>query len=149
MAKMQSKNLSKPDELRNFDKGKIGIDGSIRSVQINEYFSAIDRSAELNDPENHIVQPIIATKTDEYTLEHLLDNRHYKLDRLTLHGLDTSFGEQIARYKHLFVKNGRVAVTAGETTIAVTAGHSCFISAAATNYTVANHADHSEILVSY
>lgn len=146
---LQAEAMDRISTFRSFDKGKMGRDGSVRQIHIKDYFDAIDRSDELNDPAGHIVTPQLKTETPAYKLEHLLDTRHYQMDKLTLHASNATYEEHISRYKHLFVKDGRVTVTAGGHTVTVTTAHACFIPASAKSYTVASQADHSEILISY
>lgn len=146
---LQVEALDNVATFRNFDKGKMEHDGSVRPVQIDEYFDAINRTPELNDPRNHIVHPAIEARTDTYTLDRFLRTRHYNLDKLTLHAPSVTYTENIKRYKHLFVKEGSVTVTAGNHTITVTNAHSCFIPASAEAYTVKNITPKSELLISY
>lgn len=146
---LQAEALDKISTFRNFDKGKMGRDGSVRQIHIKDYFAAIDRTPEANNPQNHIVAPTLKHRSDSYTLEHLLDSQHYQMDKLSLQTSTANYQERISRYKHLFVKKGKVTVTAGKHTITVTTAHSCFIPASANIYTVQNLVDKSEILISF
>lgn len=146
---LQAEAMDRISTFRSFDKGKMGRDGSVRQIHIKDYFDAIDRSDELNDPATHIVTPQLISETPAYKLEHLLDTRHYQMDKLTLLDSSATYEERISRYKHLFVKDGRVTVTAGGHTVTVTTAHACFIPAHAGSFTVENQADKSEILISY
>jgi mannose-6-phosphate isomerase-like protein (cupin superfamily) len=141
--------MDKVATMRSFDKGKMEPDGSIRQLQIKDYFALIDRSAETNDPTAHIRKPESLEQAADYNLDSLLKTPYYNLDKLSLAKSGAHFEGRLTRFKHLFVKSGKIEVTAGTTTITVTAGHSCFIPAAAESYIVKNLADLSEILVSY
>lgn len=146
---LQAEAMDRISTFRCFDKGKMEPDGTVRPIQTREYFNVIDRTDELNDPARHIVQPKLMAKTETYILEHLLDTRHYKMDKLTMLSSTATYEDEIARYKHLFVKQGRVEVSAGGQTVTVGIAHSCFIPAGAAKYTVKNLSNTCEILVSY
>ena len=134
---------------RSFDKGKMSPDGSVRSVQLKEYFDVIDRSPATNNPAPHLRQPKSLARTADYALDLLLDTQYYKLDKLTFSGAAGIFSATPARYKHLFVKSGKIEVVAGITVVTVSAGHSCFVPAAAGTYEVRNMAAATEVLISY
>lgn len=146
---LQAEAMDRISTFRNFDKGKMERDGSVRELHIKEYFNVIDRTPELNDPQHHFTTPQLLAQTDTYMLQQLLRTRHYNLDKLTIPKPSGIYSETISRYKHLFVKEGAISVTAGGHTITVTTAHSCFIPASAKQYTVHNQAGTSEILVSY
>jgi len=146
---IQHEALDTVSTFRNFDKGKMEPDGSLRPLQIDEYFDAIDHSPAANDPGNHLRNPEPRAVTASFRLDALLNSRHYSLDKLTLAGPGASFSESLSRFKHFFVKSGQVKITAGGHAVTVTSAHSCFIPAAAGKYTIKNLADHSEILISY
>jgi hypothetical protein len=146
---VQSEALDKISTFRNFDKGKMEADGSVRSLEIKEYFTAIDRSPEANDPKTHIRQAKSLEATDAYQLDRLLETKYYNLDRLRLHGASATYRESIQRYKHLFVKSGSVKVTAAGKEVTVTTAHSCFIPANAEDFMVASSANLSEVLISF
>lgn len=133
---------------RAYDKGKLFPDGSKRDLQINEYFEFIDRSDALNTPANHLPEPAVLSQADGYVLSSLMRSESYSLNKLLL-SPRTSYEEHLETYKHLFVKNGTVRITAGKTTLQVTQGHSCFIPTAAGTYTVEATDTASEILVSF
>lgn len=146
---LQAEALDPVSTFRCFDKGKIGPDGSVREMRIKEYFDFIDRSPEVNDPQAHIRLPKLVHKTDAYTLELLLESRHYSLEKLTLSGPSASYSETIVHFRHLFAKEGKVEVSTGSHGVTVTEAHSCFIPAAAGSYTVKNLTKNSELLISY
>jgi mannose-6-phosphate isomerase class I len=149
LLELQAEAMDNVSTFRSFDKGKMGQDGRIRKVQIKEYFEAIDRSPETNDPTIHMRQAKTIADTGAYRLEQLLESPHYNLEKLTLLSTSAAYKEMITRYKHLFVKEGRVEVTAGNQTVTVTTAHSCFIPAASKAYIIKNAAAKSEVLISY
>ena len=79
----------------------------------------------------------------------MLRTPYYNLDKLMLQQESATFEGALTQFKHFFVKSGRIEVSAGTTTVTVTAGHSCFVPAGAGSYTIKNLADKSEVLVSY
>lgn len=133
--------------LRSFDKGKMGKDGTLRDLQIEEYFLAADRSPQANDPDTHMRKADSIAQTDSFLHERLLTSMYYSMDRLTLYGTG-EFSASIDSFRHLFVRDGSASVKAGEAAIEVTAGHSVFIPAACGSYTVTGRAG-TEILISY
>jgi hypothetical protein len=146
---LQAEAMDDVSTFRSFDKGKMSPDGSVRSVQLQEYFDVIDRSDATNDPAPHLRQPKSLAHTADYTLDLLLDTAYYKLDKLTFTGAAGTYSDSPARYKHLFVKAGRIDVVAGNITVTVSAGHSCFVPSDADTYEVRNLAAATEVLISY
>jgi hypothetical protein len=146
---LQTEALDNISTFRNFDKGKMEPDGSIRELQIAEYFDAIDRHPAANDPQAHIRQAAHVRGTGHYALGRLMTSRHYTLDKLTLKTPSAKFEDHLQRFVHLFVKSGSITVSAGGRTVSVGTAHSCFLPAAAERFTISNQADSSEILISY
>ncbi len=146
---LQAEALDNISTFRNFDKGKIGQSGKIRDLQIDEYFLAIDRSPEANDPKRHMRTARNVKSTDDYSLGRLMASNYYSLDKLDLRRQQANYTEEITGYRHLFVKSGRITVAAGDTAITVGTAHSCFIPAAAQLYHVTSLTPASEVLVSF
>jgi mannose-6-phosphate isomerase class I len=146
---LQSEAMDDVSTFRNFDKGKMARDGSIRQVHIKEYFDIIDRTPEVNDPATHIRKPQTKSQSSAYRLDGLLETPYYSLDKITFLTSSASFDDNPGTFKHLFVKTGRVEITAGGQAITVGTGHSCFVPAGARGYTVKNLADLTEVLVSF
>jgi mannose-6-phosphate isomerase class I len=144
---IQAEAMDNVSTFRSFDKGKIASDGVVRPVQIEEYFRAIDRSSEANDPLPHLRSPEVARRTDEYLHEHLLASRYYRLDKLTLHQLGDRYTERINGFRHLFAKCGSLEVKSGSTSVMVSSGHSCFVPAAAESIEVVSRSPETEVLV--
>lgn len=133
---------------RSFDKGKVGTSGQVRSLQIEEYFKAIDRTPQANDPSSHIRTAAPATKSTNYTLGHLMQSKYYNLDQLDLHAAGAIFGQDITSFRHLFVKSGRISVATEGATVTVGMAHSCFIPAGALEYHVTGLSPSSQVLIS-
>jgi mannose-6-phosphate isomerase class I len=135
--------------LRSFDKGKMSKDGKLRSLQIAEYFTYADRSPAANDPKTHMREAKNVTKTEAYTHDRILETKYYSMDRITFARPDTTFESAIDTFRHIFVKSGGITVTAGETPVTVTSGHSVFIPAGCQSYKVVSSSPDTEILISY
>jgi hypothetical protein len=146
---LQAEALDAVSTFRNFDKGKMEPNGAIRSLQIAEYFDAIDRSPEANDPANHIQAAKPIRKTDDHSLSRMMTSRYYTLDKLTLNAEGAKFEDTLSRFIHLFVKSGQIAAATSEGQVTVGTSHSCFIPAAAREYTITSLSGASEILISY
>lgn len=140
--------LDNVSTIRCFDKGKVGTDGTVRILQVDDYFELIDRSAHTNNPATHSRQPKAVSQKSEYTVDQLLRSPYYNLDKLTLGSVGAAFTDNPGRMRHLFVKHGAVTVSAGRQDIRVERSHSCFIPAAAP-YSVTSRADNTQVLISY
>lgn len=149
LLELQAEAMDAVSTFRSFDKGKLGRDGSVRPVHIDEYFEAIDRSADANDPARHLRKPEVRRQTEDFEYSHLLDSPYYNLDMVRFTKAGSVYGEQLDRYKHLFVKRGRISVSAHGCEIIVGEGHSCFVPANAGYLTVTSSAENAEVLVSY
>lgn len=145
---VQNEALDKVSTFRAFDKGKLGVDGTVRQVHLKEYFKYIDRTPEMNTPASHIRQPVLISETGEYKIELLLKAGFYTLERITF-STRTSYTDEPDHFRHLFVKSGRIEVTAGNHSLIVSVGHSCFIPAAAKSYTIHSLTRSCEVLLSY
>ena len=146
---LQAEAMDDVSTFRNFDKGKMAVDGTIRQLHIEAYFALIDRTAKINNPLSHVRAPKAIARTDIYRLDSLLRTPLYNLDKLTVRGNSSTYCETLTQWKHLFVKAGRVEIATPAGAVTVTAGHSCFVPAAAANYTLTNQAVTSEVLLSY
>lgn len=135
--------------LRCFDKGKLGNDGSIRSVHIDDYFALIDRSPATNDPKQHIKRPILIAQSNGYVLERLMQSPYYNLEKLSLTAANAVFTDHPDRFRHLFIKEGSAVVSVGGHSLHIASGHSCFIPAAAIKYSVTSHTSNTQVLISY
>lgn len=134
--------------IRCFDKGKMAKDGTTRPLQIEDYFALIDRDPEANDPPTHKRQAVKLINNADYQHERLFQTKYYTLEKITFKALG-EFNERINQFRHIFVKVGQVELTAGNTTIAVSAGHSVFIPAGAYEYEVKCKQGKSVVLISY
>ena len=135
--------------LRSFDKGKMSKDGTLRPLQIAEYFTYADRSPEANDPKTHMRQAKSVAKTDAYMHDLILESKYYSMDRVSFTKPGATFDSTMDTFRHIFVRAGAVVVTANELPVTVTAGHSVFIPAGCGSYKVSATVADTEILISY
>lgn len=114
--------------LRCFDKGKLKPDGSLRKVDIEDYFRYIDRSAKTNNPRNHIIKPQVLFDQEDTRVEALLRTKFYSLDKLITNSKYLGeFTKLDGSFHHLFVKTGKVEIVYNKSKVKLTEGHSCFI----------------------
>lgn len=123
--------------LRCFDKGKVEKDGSLRRLNINDYFQYIDRSEKINNPEHHRIKPKILFKKDDVKIEALLRTKYYSLDKISLKSKYCGEHAKLnGSFHHLFVKTGRVNILYNQSRLSLTKGHSCFIPNSIKQYTI-------------
>ena len=114
--------------VRAFDRGKIKADGSVRKLNIKEYFQYIDRCEKTNNPQNHIFQGKVILNQPEIKITNLLRSKHYTLDKIMLQKAYAGPQSQTEQsYHHLFVQKGSVLVKAKTNQIQLGQGHACFI----------------------
>lgn len=135
--------------IRSFDKGKMAQDGSLRSLQIDDFFALADRSESANDPQTHMRNSIVLQQTDTYTHERLLATKYYSMEKVSLSDVGNEFISTYDSFRHIFVRSGAMAVQAGEVEVTVTTGHSVFIPAVTGRFVVRALESNTEILISY
>jgi hypothetical protein len=111
--------------IRSFDKGKIKSDGSIREINVSDYFKYLDTDPSHND---------IAKMTPNREGNSLIKTPDYSLDILEL---DNEFEDKTdGTFVHLFVRDGAVEVSTSDGRVLVAAGHSCFIGENVLTYSI-------------
>lgn len=135
--------------LRSFDKGKMSKDGTLRPLQIAEYFAYADKSPSANDPKTHMREAKSIAKNDRFSHERILETKYYSMDRVIFIAKDAAFESPIDTFRHVFVRSGAVVVTAGETPVTVSTGHSVFIPAGCKSYKILATVPNTEILISF
>ncbi len=111
--------------IRCFDQGKIKNDGSIRAIQIEEYFRFVDTSDERND---------ISFARKERHGDTILTTSYYSLDESTISEPKTI---TIANsFEHIFVRTGKASIKTADHTLIVTQGHAAFIPYSVEEYTI-------------
>lgn len=124
--------------IRSFDQGKIKKDGSIRPLNIDDYFKHLD-----TDP-SHNVFKYFEKKARGSSF---LKTKYYSLDTITV---SSPFNDTTTNsFSHLFVRTGAVRVQAAEGEVTVGEGHSCYIPKGSGDYTVTSHVPNSVILKTY
>ncbi|KXK11888.1 MAG: hypothetical protein UZ22_OP11002000222 [Microgenomates bacterium OLB23] len=123
--------------IRSFDQGKIKDDGSVRTLHIADYFTYIDTDPQLNNPQSAF---------QEQHGEHVLSTPYYNMDKIDLSAprdivLDESF-------HHLYVKSGKIELTAHDVTLTIGAGHSAFVPFGVNQYKI-NPLMPSSVLTTY
>ncbi len=94
--------------LRSFDKGKIGDDGKIRPIHIDDYFSALDTDPAKNEP-----QALVDSASESV----LFDTPYYKTARVS------TLSQIAGSFQHVFVKEGILEIAG----LSVRKGASVFI----------------------
>lgn len=135
--------------IRSFDKGKMGKDGSLRPLQIDDYFALADRSVSANDPQTHMRKSIKIQKTDAYVHERLLESKYYSMDKVMMLNSGKEFISTIDTFRHVFVRSGAISLFAGGMNIEASAGHSVFVPAECHEYAIKSTEDNTEVLLSY
>lgn len=121
--------------LRCFDKGKFKLDGSLRELDIDDFFRFLDSRPSYNRPERHRSTPIKIHNSRMLTVESLIRNRRYRLERLILKSAYTGpFTSTGRSFHHLFIKEGAAKIVCGPEELLLTRGHSCFVCARAGSY---------------
>lgn len=111
--------------LRSFDQGKFKSDGTIRPINIDDYFKFIDTNPQVNDINNLTLHAHGG---------HLLKTKYYCLDIIECNR-DTDVKTN-GKFAHLFVREGAAVIKTGLGAVKLYQGHSCFIPNTATSYLV-------------
>jgi len=123
--------------LRCFDKGKFEDNGSLRKLDIDDYFKYIDRSERTNNPKTRKIKPKILFKQKGVEAQSLLRTKYYALDRfVTASKYSGEFTKLNDSFHHLFVKTGEAEIVYNDFRVIVTSGHSCFIPASIGRYEI-------------
>lgn len=116
--------------IRNFDKGKINSDGSIRPLQIGDYFKYVDRSKTANDPSTYLKKIEVVDSGKNYSIQQIFTNRNYQTQKIEYSDtLETPHTKTFDTFHHLFAKEGDFVLSANSVEIEVTKGHAVFIPA--------------------
>lgn len=133
--------------LRCFDNGKIQNNGSIRPVQIRDYFKYIDRSWKTNNSKNHLLKPKIIFNKNGVKISSLLKSKYYCLDKIEIK--NSYLEKNINSFHHLFIQSGAVNLISKKSKIILTQGHSCFIPAAVDKYQIQTVEEKTILLKTY
>lgn len=105
--------LDRPDHLstlRSFDKGKIKDDGTVRKIQIKEYFENLDSTPVSNDVGELIKKPQVMKQDGTGLVELLFETKDYACERICLTDQMSTYQGETRSFHHLFVKKGRLEV---------------------------------------
>jgi mannose-6-phosphate isomerase class I len=136
--------------VRCFDRGKIKKDGSVRKVNIKDYFQFIDRSERTNNPQNHLFQGKKLFSNKNILVLSLMKSKYYCLEKFLLNGSYKGESSQTKdSFHHIFVQKGAVSVKTLKSEIKLTQGHSCFIPAALGEYSLTPEVKNVELLKTF
>lgn len=114
--------------LRSFDKGKIKEDGSIRPVQVEDYFTYIDKSPEINNPQTFLTRAKKLAETGAFSTSELFNTPYYSLHQIALKTeINSTDMAGTNTFHHIFVHNGSITVEHEKTKLTVGKGHSVFV----------------------
>lgn len=124
--------------IRSFDQGKIKDDGSVREIQIEDYFKYIDTDDKHND---------VNLNKQVRNGERILTTAIYSMDILELQAkVDLNTNNS---FNHIFVRDGAVEISGGGITLKVGQGHSCYIPKDVGSYTIYPITPGSVVLKTY
>lgn len=130
------KNVYDPDcTIRAFDKGKIKSDGSVRELDINDYFTYVDTRPEANRPTQYYQKGTILKKTATYTVRQIFKTSYYSLKEISFNqSISNQHTQTNQAYQHLFVRQGNVLLNWHGESWYLTPGFSAFIPASVGKY---------------
>lgn len=113
---VQQDRMDPVSTIRAFDQGKMKDNGLIREINIEDYFTYLDTSAETNAMEN------VSKKMNGTTA---MSTKYYAMDVLEVKNRNTV--KITDSFQHLFVREGEITVTTDGGVVKMTRGSSCFI----------------------
>jgi len=137
--------------LRSFDKGKIQDNGSIRPLQIDEYFKHLDTTKSMNDPAILIKKAQESVSSEFLSISPLFNTSYYKLDKL-------SFSQELTHeytktkhetFHHIFVLKGCIDYHDNSIDLTIDEGHSVFIPARVGGYVLKTNSKSATVLKTY
>lgn len=122
--------------LRSFDKGKIADDGTVRSVNINDYFLALDSDEKKNEVSSYMRLPVYENKEGAECAQ-LFSTLNYSSQLLKIAGeYQMNMGPDGQSFHHLFVKSGMIELHTGNVSLFISQGASVFVPASTGTYTL-------------
>ncbi|MFA6099129.1 MAG: hypothetical protein WCV50_06365 [Patescibacteria group bacterium] len=122
---IQADKMDEASTIRCFDQGKIKDDGTIRPLQINDYFDFLDTDPTRNVPESFFSKP---------RGKQLLSTKHYSLDIIEITKIKHLMLN--GSFHHLFVRDGAVEVVCPGGRLRLSQGHSCLVPASIAGYSL-------------
>lgn len=130
--------MDKDCTLRSFDKGKIGDDGALRPIHIDEYFQAINSDEAANVPAQYM-RTALFHSVHGAPVAKLFATQNYSsilMEIASSYTGDLADTRKQGSFHHLFVKTGTLRVEANGKTYHVSKGASIFIPASTGPYTL-------------
>lgn len=124
--------------IRSFDQGKIKEDGDIREIHIDDYFTFLDVSEEMNNINN-----LKRTRKEN----NLLHTPYYALDVIEITNRQAVKIED--SFNHIYVQEGDIQIQTPNGSVRVTTGHSCFIPHSVASYDITTNVSKSIVLKTY
>lgn len=124
--------------IRSFDKGKMQPDGTVRKINIEDYFRYLDTR-----PENNDLNLALQRRSGQA----LVQTPHYSMDAVPVS--KELILENTTSFAHLFVTEGKVGVETPTHTIEVGKGFSCFIPHAVKTYSLTPLQENAAVLKTY
>lgn len=134
--------------IRCFDQGSIKDDGSVRPIQIDDYFKALNTDPDYNQPETHM-QSVAEQEENGARIKALFTNNHYHLTQISFQG--TYSGEESRlkdQFHHLYVRSGSITLETDKGSYPLSAGWSLFVPAAVGHYSLKSNGP-SEVLKTF
>jgi len=138
LLEVQQDRMDPISTIRAFDRGKIKDDGSIRKIHVEDYFRLID-----TDPKRNNL--LFALKKPQG--KKLLFTPLYSLEIVEIEGPQKE--TQVGPFSHLYVRAGRVNVSAPDGNVTLAQGHSCFVFKEAGDYTITPLVTNSVIIKTF
>lgn len=124
--------------IRAFDQGKIKEDGTVRKMNIQDFFQHID-----SDPSHNKLENL----QREIHGENILNSKFYSINLLEPKSEITINTNQT--YHHLYVRDGQIAISANGVTVKVDRGFSCFVPSSVESYIITPESDNCAVLKTY
>lgn len=135
---VQQDQMDPVSTVRCFDQGKIKDDGSIREINIDDYFKYLDTTPETNDL-NRIrkrSEGVTALSTEYYAMDVIEVEYQQKL-------------KKAESFIHLYVREGDVIVETDEGLVRLTTGYSCFVAQTVSDVIIRAKKPNSVVLKTY
>ncbi len=145
------KNVYDPvSTIRVFDRGKIVGDGTIRPLNINDYFKYIDKSPEANNPQGHFTAGKVVKKTSTYTVRQIFSTPNYQMQQISLNKpVSNQHTTTSDSYHHLFAYQGSIKLKAATIELTLGTGYSAFVPASTGAYILTPLTKHATVLKTF
>lgn len=143
-----------PDQvstLRSYDKGKLQDDGTIRELQIDDYFKHVDTAKEMNEPEALIQQAKKIVLDKSLAVTPIFNTPYYKTDEVTFqHELAPEYtSTRQETFHHIFALSGTIHYHDNSIDLTIREGHSAFVPARVGQYVLKTTGKSATVLKTY